>query len=95
LYSVTQRNQAGREETNAPASFARGHGQGRHAQVSVIAVNDALTKHLFDNRYGTGQSTIDGNLRATIFSSPALSLCRGYGWCGAELPSAPRVWAQT
>jgi len=49
----------------------------------VIAVNDALTKHLFDNRYGTGQSTIDGILRATnrLFAGSTAVVC-GYGWCG-------------
>lgn len=49
----------------------------------VIAVNDAQTKHLFDNRYGTGQSTIDGILRATnrLLSGQVFVVC-GYGWCG-------------
>lgn len=49
----------------------------------VIAVNDAYTKHLFDNRYGTGQSTIDGILRATnrLLAGSIFVVC-GYGWCG-------------
>jgi adenosylhomocysteinase len=49
----------------------------------IIAVNDADTKHLFDNRYGTGQSTIDGILRATnlLLAGRRLVVC-GYGWCG-------------
>ncbi|RLD98193.1 MAG: adenosylhomocysteinase, partial [Aquificota bacterium] len=49
----------------------------------VIAVNDADTKHLFDNRYGTGQSTIDGILRATnrLLAGSVFVVC-GYGWCG-------------
>jgi adenosylhomocysteinase len=49
----------------------------------IIAVNDANTKHLFDNRYGTGQSTIDGILRATnrLFAGCKFVVC-GYGWCG-------------
>jgi adenosylhomocysteinase len=49
----------------------------------IIAVNDAATKHFFDNRYGTGQSTIDGILRATnrLFSGSIVVVC-GYGWCG-------------
>jgi len=49
----------------------------------VIAVNDAMTKHFFDNRYGTGQSTIDGILRATnvLISGLSFVVC-GYGWCG-------------
>lgn len=49
----------------------------------VIAVNDALTKHFFDNRYGTGQSTIDGILRATnILLAGKNFVVAGYGWCG-------------
>ncbi len=49
----------------------------------IIAVNDAYTKHLFDNRYGTGQSTIDGILRATniLLAGKTFVVC-GYGWCG-------------
>jgi len=49
----------------------------------IIAVNNAMTKHLFDNRYGTGQSTIDGILRATsvLFAGKNVVVC-GYGWCG-------------
>ncbi len=49
----------------------------------VVAVNDATTKHLFDNRYGTGQSTLDGVLRATnILLSGMTVVVAGYGWCG-------------
>jgi len=52
----------------------------------IIAVNDSLTKHLFDNRYGTGQSTIDGILRATnILISGSNFVVAGYGWCGRGL----------
>ena len=52
----------------------------------IIAVNDSLTKHLFDNRYGTGQSTIDGILRATnILISGCHFVVAGYGWCGRGL----------
>ncbi len=49
----------------------------------IVAVNDAMTKHLFDNRYGTGQSTIDGMIRATnrLLSGSYFVVC-GYGWCG-------------
>ncbi|HXI10818.1 MAG TPA: adenosylhomocysteinase, partial [Thermodesulfobacteriota bacterium] len=52
----------------------------------VIAVNDASTKHFFDNRYGTGQSTLDGILRATnrLFAGSTFVVC-GYGWCGKGL----------
>src|SRR3954463_14462771 len=49
----------------------------------VIAVNDANTKHMFDNRYGTGQSTIDGIVRATnVLLAGATFVVAGYGWCG-------------
>jgi adenosylhomocysteinase len=49
----------------------------------LIAVNDAMTKHLFDNRYGTGQSTLDGVIRATniLIAGKNLTVA-GYGWCG-------------
>ncbi|MBI5562030.1 MAG: adenosylhomocysteinase [Deltaproteobacteria bacterium] len=52
-------------------------------QFPVIAVNDACTKHFFDNRYGTGQSTLDGILRATnrLLAGSVFVVC-GYGWCG-------------
>jgi adenosylhomocysteinase len=52
----------------------------------IVAVNDALTKHFFDNRYGTGQSTIDGIIRATNFLMAGLTfVVAGYGWCGKGL----------
>jgi adenosylhomocysteinase len=49
----------------------------------IVAVNEAMTKHMFDNRYGTGQSTIDGILRATnvLLAGRTVVVC-GYGWCG-------------
>ena len=52
-------------------------------KLPVIAVNDAETKHFFDNRYGTGQSTIDGVIRATdmLLAGKNVVVC-GYGWCG-------------
>lgn len=54
----------------------------------IIAVNDADTKHFFDNRYGTGQSTIDGVLRATNYLiSGSVFVVAGYGWCGRGLAS--------
>ncbi len=57
-------------------------------KVPVIAVNDSDTKHLFDNRYGTGQSTIDGIIRATnvLFAGKKFVVC-GYGWCGRGIAS--------
>ncbi len=55
-------------------------------KIPVIAVNDADTKHLFDNRYGTGQSTIDGIIRATdILLAGKIFVIAGYGWCGKGL----------
>src|SRR5262245_37925634 len=55
----------------------------RVLQFPVIAVNDAQTKHLFDNRYGTGQSTLDGIIRATnLLIAGSTVVVAGYGWCG-------------
>ncbi len=57
----------------------------------VIAVNDALTKHMFDNRYGTGQSTVDGIVRATnVLLAGKSFIVAGYGWCGRGLASRAR-----
>ena len=57
----------------------------------VVAVNDAMTKHLFDNRYGTGQSTIDGIIRATnILLAGKNFVVAGYGWCGRGLAMRAR-----
>ena len=54
----------------------------------VVAVNDALTKHMFDNRYGTGQSTIDGIIRATnVLLAGHTVVVVGYGWCGRGVAS--------
>ncbi len=60
-------------------------------KIPVIAVNDAKTKHLFDNRYGTGQSTWDGILRATdmLVAGKKVVVC-GYGWCGRGVASRGR-----
>jgi adenosylhomocysteinase len=57
----------------------------------IIAVNDALTKHFFDNRYGTGQSTLDGVVRATnILLAGKVFIVAGYGWCGRGLANRAR-----
>ncbi|MRR32994.1 adenosylhomocysteinase, partial [bacterium] len=57
----------------------------------IIAVNDAMTKHFFDNRYGTGQSTIDGIVRATnVLLAGKNFVVAGYGWCGRGLASRAR-----
>jgi adenosylhomocysteinase len=60
-------------------------------RVPVVPVNDAQTKHLFDNRYGTGQNTIDGILRATnTFIAGAVFVVVGYGWCGRGVAARAR-----
>ena len=60
-------------------------------KIPVIAVNDAATKHLFDNRYGTGQSTIDGVIRATdMLIAGKRAVIAGYGWCGKGVASRAR-----
>jgi adenosylhomocysteinase len=60
-------------------------------QFPVIAVNDAMTKHFFDNRYGTGQSTIDGIVRATnVLLAGKTFVVAGYGWCGRGLAMRAR-----
>lgn len=60
-------------------------------KIPVIAVNDSNTKHMFDNRYGTGQSTIDGIIRATnvLLAGKKFVVC-GYGWCGRGLATRAR-----
>ncbi len=60
-------------------------------QYPIIAVNDAQTKHFFDNRYGTGQSTIDGIIRSTnrLLAGSSFVIC-GYGWCGKGLAMRAR-----
>jgi adenosylhomocysteinase len=57
----------------------------------IVAVNDAETKHFFDNRYGTGQSTVDGIMRATnrLFAGSVVVVC-GYGWCGRGVATRAR-----
>jgi adenosylhomocysteinase len=73
----------GTEETTTGVIRLRSMAKGGVLKYPIIAVNDADTKHLFDNRYGTGQSTIDGILRATnlLFAGLHVVIC-GYGWCG-------------
>ncbi|MFC1958227.1 adenosylhomocysteinase, partial [Chloroflexota bacterium] len=73
----------GSEETTTGVIRLRSMAQGGNLKYPVIAVNDAQTKYLFDNRYGTGQSTIDGITRATniLWAGKKVLVC-GYGWCG-------------
>jgi adenosylhomocysteinase len=73
----------GTEETTTGVIRLRSMAKDGTLKYPILAVNDADTKHLFDNRYGTGQSTIDGILRATnvLFAGLKVVVC-GYGWCG-------------
>ncbi len=70
------------EETTTGVIRLRSMADDGILQFPVIAVNDAMTKHLFDNRYGTGQSTLDGIIRATnrLIAGSTFVVC-GYGWC--------------
>ena len=79
LYNVI----GGTEETTTGVIRLRSMAEKGVLKFPVIAVNDAATKRFFDNRYGTGQSTIDGILRATnrLMSGSVFVVC-GYGWCG-------------
>jgi adenosylhomocysteinase len=73
----------GIEETTTGVTRVRDMATRGVLRFPVIAVNDAQTKHLYDNRYGTGQNTIDGILRATnVLLAGATFVVAGYGWCG-------------
>ena len=76
----------GTEETTTGVTRMRAMARDGALRWPVIAVNDAETKHMFDNRHGTGQSTIDGFLRATnrLLAGACFVVC-GYGWCGRGL----------
>jgi len=74
---------AGTEETTTGVIRLRAMAKDGTLKYPIIAVNDAMTKHFFDNRYGTGQSTIDGVIRATNVLLAGLKVViAGYGWCG-------------
>lgn len=76
------------EETTTGVIRLKAMEKDKVLKVPVIAVNDSDTKHLFDNRYGTGQSTIDGVIRATnILLAGRIFVVAGYGWCGKGLSS--------
>ena len=73
----------GMEETTTGVIRLRSMAQDKQLKYPIIAVNDAQTKHFFDNRYGTGQSTLDGITRATnILWAGKRVVIFGYGWCG-------------
>jgi adenosylhomocysteinase len=74
---------AGTEETTTGVIRLKAMAADGVLKYPIIAVNDAMTKYLFDNRYGTGQSTLDGILRATNrLMSGSIFVVAGYGWCG-------------
>ena len=79
---------AGTEETTTGVIRLRAMAADGALRFPIVAVNEALTKHMFDNRYGTGQSTLDGLIRATniLIAGRTLVVC-GYGWCGRGLAS--------
>ena len=81
----------GTEETTTGVIRLRSMGEAKALAYPIIAVNDANTKHLFDNRYGTGQSTLDGIIRATnvLLAGKTLVVC-GYGMCGRGVASRGR-----
>jgi adenosylhomocysteinase len=81
----------GTEETTTGVIRLRAlHGEGR-LKYPIIAVNEANTKHMFDNRYGTGQSTLDGIIRATnVLIAGKNVVVAGYGWCGRGFASRAR-----
>ena len=81
----------GTEETTTGVIRLRAMAVDKMLNFPVIAVNDAQTKHFFDNRYGTGQSTIDGIIRATnVLLAGKRFVVAGYGWCGRGLASRAR-----
>ncbi len=82
---------AGTEETTTGVIRLRAMAKEKVLRYPVLAVNDSMTKHFFDNRYGTGQSTVDGIVRATniLLAGRTFVVC-GYGWCGRGLASRAR-----
>jgi len=81
----------GTEETTTGVIRLRSMEKDQVLQFPVVSVNDANTKHLFDNRYGTGQSTLDGIIRATNrLVAGSTFVISGYGWCGRGVSSRAR-----
>jgi adenosylhomocysteinase len=81
----------GTEETTTGVIRLRAMAADGALDFPIIAVNDASTKHFFDNRYGTGQSTIDGIIRATnVLLAGKTFVVAGYGWCGRGLANRAR-----
>src|SRR5207244_739178 len=91
LQDVIEGGQCGTEDTTTGLIRLRAMAKEGVLRYPIVAVNDADTKHLFDNRYGTGQSTIDGIIRATNFLlAGSKFVIAGYGWCGRGLASRAR-----
>lgn len=88
---LTNLVQGGTEETTTGIIRLKSMAADGVLKYPIIAVNDAQTKHFFDNRYGTGQSTIDGIIRATnrLIAGTNFVIC-GYGWCGRGLAMRAR-----
>jgi len=88
---LTNLVQGGTEETTTGIIRLKSMATDGVLKYPIIAVNDAQTKHFFDNRYGTGQSTIDGIIRATnrLIAGTNFVIC-GYGWCGRGLAMRAR-----
>ena len=81
----------GTEETTTGVIRLRAMAEEGVLKYPIVAVNDAMTKHFFDNRYGTGQSTMDGIIRATNVLIAGLNLVvAGYGWCGRGVANRAR-----
>ncbi len=81
----------GTEETTTGVIRLRAMATDGALMFPVVAVNDAMTKHFFDNRYGTGQSTLDGIIRATnMLIAGKVFVVAGYGWCGRGLAQKAR-----
>lgn len=93
LLHTSRKSQVGKvvgssEETTTGVIRLRAMEKNGALKIPVMAVNDSDTKHLFDNRYGTGQSTVDGILRSTnmLLAGKRVVVC-GYGWCGRGIAS--------
>jgi adenosylhomocysteinase len=81
----------GTEETTTGVIRLRAMANDGALKFPVVAVNDSMTKHMFDNRYGTGQSTIDGIIRATnLLLAGRTVVVGGYGWCSRGIASRAR-----
>jgi adenosylhomocysteinase len=81
----------GTEVTSAGVQRLRNMAREGELRYPMLSLNDALTKHLFDNRYGTGQNTIDGILRATnVLLAGSVLVVAGYGWCGRGVATRAR-----